>query len=79
MKSSLDRRSKRKCFRFHHDHGYDTEERHPLKNEIDALIRRGYISKYVWEQQNQASDEENNNNWPMIGIINTISTPASGV
>ncbi|XP_057975172.1 uncharacterized protein LOC131162573 [Malania oleifera] len=36
-----------KYCQFHKDHGYDTEECIHLKNEIEALIKRGHLSGFV--------------------------------
>ena len=70
--------SKWKYYHFYHDHGHDIEEYLQLKDEIEVLIRRDYLGKYVRKQQNQTleklswhqSDQENNNNRPMISVIN---------
>ena len=32
---------------FHGDHGYDTNDYHTLKDEIEFLIRRGYLKPYT--------------------------------
>ncbi|XP_057965396.1 uncharacterized protein LOC131155960 [Malania oleifera] len=32
---------------FHKDHGHDTEECIQLRNEIEALIKRGYLSRFI--------------------------------
>ncbi|GAV60320.1 LOW QUALITY PROTEIN: hypothetical protein CFOL_v3_03851, partial [Cephalotus follicularis] len=36
-----------KYCRYHRDHGHDTEECRHLKNQIEDLIRKGNMSKYV--------------------------------
>ncbi|XP_077232461.1 uncharacterized protein LOC143869789 [Tasmannia lanceolata] len=38
---------KSKYYRFHSDHGHDTDECRHLKEEIELLIHRGYLKKYV--------------------------------
>ncbi|GAV66258.1 LOW QUALITY PROTEIN: hypothetical protein CFOL_v3_09768, partial [Cephalotus follicularis] len=36
-----------KYYRYHRDHGHDTEECRQLKNQIEDLIRKGHMRKYV--------------------------------
>ncbi|GAV82666.1 hypothetical protein CFOL_v3_26117, partial [Cephalotus follicularis] len=36
-----------KYFRYHHDHGHDREECRNLKNQIEDLICKGHLRKYV--------------------------------
>ncbi|GAV72812.1 LOW QUALITY PROTEIN: hypothetical protein CFOL_v3_16300, partial [Cephalotus follicularis] len=36
-----------KYYRYHHDHGHDTEECRHLKNQIEDLICKGHPRKYV--------------------------------
>ncbi|XP_057963961.1 uncharacterized protein LOC131155067 [Malania oleifera] len=38
---------------FHRDHGHDTEECIQFKKEIEALIRRGYLSKFIKKEDPQ--------------------------
>ena len=47
MKTPADKRSKDKYCRFHRDHGHDTEECHQLKEEIQELINRGFLRRFV--------------------------------
>ncbi|XP_077234682.1 uncharacterized protein LOC143876885 [Tasmannia lanceolata] len=47
MISKGNRRDKSKYCRFHMDHGHDTDDCRQLKEEIEQLIIRGYLKKYV--------------------------------
>ena len=47
MKSNPARRDDTKYCEFHKDHGHRTNDCIQLKNEIEYLIRRGHLSRYV--------------------------------
>ncbi|XP_077215791.1 uncharacterized protein LOC143850422 [Tasmannia lanceolata] len=47
MLSKGNKRDQSKYCRFHKDHGHDTDECWQLKEEIELLIGRGYLNKYV--------------------------------
>ncbi|GAV78123.1 hypothetical protein CFOL_v3_21591, partial [Cephalotus follicularis] len=47
LRSPAERRDVEKYCRYHRDHGHDTEECRQLKNQIEDLIRRGHLHKYV--------------------------------
>ncbi|XP_077248387.1 uncharacterized protein LOC143888001 [Tasmannia lanceolata] len=47
MISKGNRRDPSKYCRFHKDHGHDTDECWQLKEEIEQLIGRGYLKKYI--------------------------------
>ncbi|XP_043701413.1 uncharacterized protein LOC122651907 [Telopea speciosissima] len=50
-------RNKNKYCRFHQDHGHDTEECRQLNDEIEALIQRGRLSRFIKrEGNNRRSD-----------------------
>jgi len=47
LHSSPNVRDKRKYCRFHKDHGHYTEDYRDLKGQIEELIRRGKLQKFV--------------------------------
>ncbi|XP_022855997.1 uncharacterized protein LOC111377174 [Olea europaea var. sylvestris] len=47
MMTSSSKRNQSKYWHFHKDHGHDTEECLQLKEEIEHLLRRGLLAKYV--------------------------------
>ncbi|GAV62299.1 LOW QUALITY PROTEIN: hypothetical protein CFOL_v3_05823, partial [Cephalotus follicularis] len=68
-----------KHYRYHRDHGHDTNEYKHLKNQIEDLIRKGYLRKYVdknapqemresREEAQQQPEEQQSR-----GVIRTIS------
>src|SRR3954465_7444020 len=48
-------RRKDRYFRFHRDHGHDTEHCHQLKEEIEQFIKKGYLKRFVGKEQNDRS------------------------
>ncbi|GAV80619.1 LOW QUALITY PROTEIN: hypothetical protein CFOL_v3_24081, partial [Cephalotus follicularis] len=47
LRSSTEKRNTDKYCRYHCDHGPDTEECRYLKNQIEDLIQKGHLCKYV--------------------------------
>ncbi|RZS20059.1 hypothetical protein BHM03_00052535 [Ensete ventricosum] len=47
MKSHSERRDKRRYCRFHREYDHDTEECRDLQYQIEDLIRRGHLRRYV--------------------------------
>ncbi|GAV64317.1 hypothetical protein CFOL_v3_07835 [Cephalotus follicularis] len=47
LRSLAKKRDVKKYCRYHRDHGHDTEECSQLKNQIEDLIRKGHLHKYV--------------------------------
>ncbi|GAV58188.1 hypothetical protein CFOL_v3_01722, partial [Cephalotus follicularis] len=71
-----------KYYRYHCDHGHDTEECSQLKNQIEDLIRRGHLRKYVDREAPQDKRERGRDEAPCpeegqqqkpMGVIHTIS------
>ena len=47
MKGDPNKRNKNKYFRFHRDHGHDTDDCYDLKQQIENLIRQGKLRHFV--------------------------------
>ncbi|GAV69103.1 hypothetical protein CFOL_v3_12604, partial [Cephalotus follicularis] len=58
MRAPAENRSMEKYCRYHRDHGHDTEECRKLKNQIEDLIRKGHLRKYVDRDAPQGRREQ---------------------
>ena len=47
IKGDPNKRNKNKYYRFHRDHGHDTDECYDLKQQIENLIRQGKLRHFV--------------------------------
>ncbi|RZS14889.1 hypothetical protein BHM03_00046632 [Ensete ventricosum] len=47
MKTRREERDQTRYYHFHRYYGHDTEECHDLKNQIEDLIHRGHLNRYV--------------------------------
>ncbi|RZR73456.1 hypothetical protein BHM03_00024573 [Ensete ventricosum] len=47
LRSRVEDRDHRCYYHFHQDYGHDTEECYDLKNQIDDLIHRGHLDRYI--------------------------------
>ncbi|XP_022897815.1 uncharacterized protein LOC111411523 [Olea europaea var. sylvestris] len=79
LRSLPDTRDKSKYYDFHRDHGHTTEDCLALKWEIEALIRRGFLSSYINNdkcprnnQNGGKGPEDRGNKQPTAGTINII-------
>ncbi|GAV72997.1 hypothetical protein CFOL_v3_16484, partial [Cephalotus follicularis] len=84
MRAPTENRSVEKYCRYHRDHGHDTEECRQLKNQIEDLIRKGHLRKYVDRDAPQGRREQRREEAPRQqeeqqqqqqprGVIHTIS------
>ncbi|XP_057958739.1 uncharacterized protein LOC131151515 [Malania oleifera] len=53
IRTPLHKQNMSKFCAFHRDHGHDTEECIQLKKEIETLIRKGYLSKFIKKEDPQ--------------------------
>ncbi|GAV73221.1 hypothetical protein CFOL_v3_16707 [Cephalotus follicularis] len=58
MRAPAENRSVEKYCRYHRDHDHDTEECRQLKNQIEVLIRKGHLRKYVDRDAPQGRREQ---------------------
>ncbi|GAV61374.1 hypothetical protein CFOL_v3_04901, partial [Cephalotus follicularis] len=58
LRTSAENRNMEKYCRYHRDHGHDTEECRQLKNQIEDLIRKGHLRKYVDRDAPQGRREQ---------------------
>ncbi|GAV77805.1 hypothetical protein CFOL_v3_21275, partial [Cephalotus follicularis] len=78
MRSLAEKRDVEKYCRYHRNHGHDTEECRQLKNQIEDLIRKGHLRKYVDRDAPQgrgkeAPRQQAEQQQQPIGVIHTIS------
>ncbi|RRT31862.1 hypothetical protein B296_00053430 [Ensete ventricosum] len=84
MKSHSERHDKRMYYRFHREYDHDTEECRDLQYQIEYLIRRGDLRRYVREQSSLSDSRPPRNSSPQpkgpvekqIDVI--FGGPASG-
>ncbi|MQL72212.1 hypothetical protein Taro_004519 [Colocasia esculenta] len=78
MRSDPRRRNQEKYCRFNRDHGHDTSECRYLKDEIEDLIKRGYLGRFVRRNEDrprrrERTPEQPINNEPNGQEINVIA------
>ncbi|XP_065624581.1 uncharacterized protein LOC112008184 [Quercus suber] len=90
LHSSPNVRDKSKYCRFHKDHGHYTEDCRDLKEQIEELIRRGKLQKFVKKEEHSKFREENKHqqgsssrndgrqSQPPQNIVGEIQTIAGG-
>ena len=90
MHSSPNVRDKNKYCRFHKDHGHNTEDCRNLKKQVDKLIRKGRLQKYVKKneynkfrsdhrsQHESSSRNDDHPSQPPQNVIGEIKTITGG-
>ncbi|RRT81431.1 hypothetical protein B296_00004563 [Ensete ventricosum] len=71
MKTPWDLKDRVKYYHFHQDYGHDTEECHDRKNQIEELIRKGYLRCYMKKPRESSS-------WPHGPIEKQIDIIVNG-
>ena len=63
-------RDRNKYYKFHHDHGHNTEDCFQLKEQIADLIKKGYLRKYIADRPpSDSSERKYGDNRPTIRDI----------
>ncbi|XP_058068264.1 uncharacterized protein LOC131217366 [Magnolia sinica] len=58
MKANAEHRDKRKYCGFHRDHGHNINDCANLKDEIETLIRKGHLHRYIKEEKSAQREEQ---------------------
>ncbi|XP_022158093.1 uncharacterized protein LOC111024662 [Momordica charantia] len=74
MKAHPNKRSKERYCLFHRDHGHATQDCFDLKEEVEGLIRRGYLKEYV-EDPKATLNSENDDKSPVKEIQTIFGGP----
>ena len=61
LHSSPNVRDKKKYYQFHKDHGHYIEDYRDLKKQIEKLIWKGKLQKYVKKGESSRSKDDNKN------------------
>lgn len=57
IKTLLGKRDMNKYWCFHSDHGHNTKDCVTLKDETEALIKRGYLREFVAEDNHNSPQQ----------------------
>ena len=74
MKGDPNKRNKNKYFRFHRDHGHDTDECYDLKQQIENLIRQEKLRHFVGRdhKDEKLKGKMEESSWPLLREIRII-------
>ena len=74
MKGDPNKRNKNKYYRFHRDHGHDTNECYDLKQQIENLIRQGKLRHFIGKdhKDEKLKGKMEESSWPPLGEIRVI-------
>ncbi|MQM08867.1 hypothetical protein Taro_041716, partial [Colocasia esculenta] len=70
MRSDPRRRDQNKYCRFHRNHGHDTSECRQLKDEIEDLIKRGYLGWFILQNEDRPRRRERTPEQPIYNEPN---------
>ena len=71
MKGDPNECNKNKYYRFHRDHGHETNKCYDLKHQIENLIRQGKLRNFLgWDHKDERL--------PMKGKVEELSRPSLG-
>ena len=71
LHSSLNVRDRRNYCHFHKDHGHYTKDCRDLKEQIEELIRKGKLQKFVKKGDSSKSKDDNKGNTKLFGRTKT--------
>ncbi|GAV84665.1 hypothetical protein CFOL_v3_28107 [Cephalotus follicularis] len=74
LRTPAENRNVEKYCRYHHDHEHDTEECRQLKNQIEDLIRKGHLCKYVDRDAPQGRREQRRGSLAKRGAAAAVAT-----
>ena len=74
MKGDPNKRNRNKYYRFHRDHGYDTNECFNLKQQIENLIKQGKLRNFLGRdhKDEKLKGKLEESSWPPLGEIRVI-------
>lgn len=74
MKAGPEKRNRNTYCHYHNDHGHDTEECMQLKNDIEDLIKRDHLRRYIDKKKDDNPKDDQRSPPPTSGISGGIQT-----